>query len=108
MTAAISAMSWGVSDNVAASNQPSTWRAFRAPTIAAVTPGQASVHATATAATVVRYRSAIPRMASATNRLRVSASPVKLALRDRQSLAGNAAALATLNDPLSSPACIGL
>jgi hypothetical protein len=57
---------------------------------------------------LVPWRSAIGRIASATARLRVSASPLNSALRERQSLAGSAAARSTLNDPLSSPACIGL
>ena len=50
---AISSRSAGVSSRVVAGIQPSICAGERAPTIAAVTPGQASVQATATADTVV-------------------------------------------------------
>lgn len=53
MAAAISSKSAASSSSRAASIQPSTWAGVRAPTIAPLTPGQARVHATATAATVV-------------------------------------------------------
>src|SRR5271166_1235814 len=105
---AIASMSEGVRDKVAASIQPSTCTGLRAPTIAPVTPGHASVHATATAAAVVRCCSATWPIASATARLRFSASPLKSALRDRQSFVGRDAARSALNDPLSRPDCIGL
>src|SRR5258705_414711 len=53
MAAAISARSATVSFTDPASIQPSTWAGSRAPTMAAVTPGQASVQAIATEATDV-------------------------------------------------------
>src|SRR5579859_4668169 len=56
---AIFAMSSAESWSEAASIQPSTCCGLRAPTMAPVTPGHASVHATAAAATVVRCRSEI-------------------------------------------------
>src|SRR5579859_4331993 len=97
MTAPIAAISDAESDRLAASIQPSTWRGLRAPTIAPVTPGHASVQATATAATLVWRRSAMPRIASATARFRASAGALKLSFRDRQSLAGSAAQQAGLH-----------
>jgi len=59
---AIRSRSACVSRRSAAPIQPSTCAAFRAPTIAPVTPGHASVHATATATTVAAVG---PRSASA-------------------------------------------
>src|SRR2546425_1635891 len=56
IAAAISSRSAAVSSSVAAPIQPSTCPAVRAPTIAPVTPGHASVHATAMA----RDRGAVP------------------------------------------------
>src|SRR5207302_6506326 len=53
IAAAISSTSAGVSSSVAAPIHPFTCSGVRAPTIAPVTPGQASVQATATADTVV-------------------------------------------------------
>jgi EamA-like transporter family len=57
-TAAMSDRSPSFSSRVAAGSHPSTWWGLRAPTIAPVTPGTASVQATATAAGVTPCRSA--------------------------------------------------
>ena len=59
-----------MSSSVAASIQPSTCSAVRAPTIAPVTPGHASVQAIAIAETVVPWRAAIGRSASRSARFR--------------------------------------
>src|SRR5207245_750621 len=73
-----------VSVSAAAPIQPSTCAGDRAPTIAPLTPGQASVQATATAATVAPCRCAIGRSASASARSRRNPAPVTSGARDRQ------------------------
>src|SRR5262245_4154349 len=62
---AISARSFSVSARRPASIQPSTCFGLRAPTIAPVTAGAASAHATATAPTGDSWRAAIGRRAAA-------------------------------------------
>ena len=73
MTAAISPGSSRVSRSEAAGSQPLTWPGLRAPAIAPLTPGQASVQPTATAAWVTPCRLAIGRRASATRKIPVKA-----------------------------------
>ena len=67
----ISSRSEVVNSSDAAPIQPSTCCGDLAPTIAPETPGQANVHATATAEMVVLWRSAIGRSASRNARLRL-------------------------------------
>ncbi|KAG0752963.1 hypothetical protein G6F22_021652 [Rhizopus arrhizus] len=76
--------------------------------MAPVTPGHASVHAAATAATVVPCRSAMGLKASARARLRVRLGGMNSAWRARQSSAGNARARSAEKPPVSRPDCIGL
>ena len=71
--AGTSSRSPSVSSTRAPSIHPSTWSGDRPPTIAPLTPGHASVHATATAATLVSCRSATGLSASRRFRLRVKA-----------------------------------
>ena len=67
--------------------------------MAAVTAGQASVQATATAATLTPCAPAIGAIASATLRLRASFSPLNSGLRERQSFSGRASARSTEKRP---------
>src|SRR5712692_5513496 len=106
--AATSSRSASVNSKSAAGSHPSICEGRRAPTIAPVTPGQASVQATATAPTLVPWRWAIGPSAAARPRLRSRRSPLNSGERDRQSSAGRRAARARVNVPLSRPACIGL
>ena len=66
---AISSKSFALSCTFAAATHASTCSGLRAPTIAPVTPGHASVHATATAEMETRWRSATGRSASRNSRL---------------------------------------
>ena len=83
--AAMSARSSSFSSRVAAGSQPSTCPGRRAPTIAPVTSGNDSVHATATAGGITPCRSATGRSAPARARLCDSARPVKSGSPARQS-----------------------
>src|SRR5262249_16673924 len=96
------------SSSRAASIQPSTCAGERAPTMAPVTSGQASVQATATDAVLVPRRAAMGFMASARARLRLRFSPPNSLLRVRQSSSGKAAARSVVKRPLKRPDCIGL
>jgi hypothetical protein len=80
MAAAISARSSCFSSRCAAGSQPSTWRGDRAPAMAPVTPGKESVQATAMAAGVTPWRSAIGRRADDRARLARRAGEVGVAV----------------------------
>jgi hypothetical protein len=88
--------------------QPSTCSRERPPTIAPVTPGQASVHATATADTLAPWRCAIGRKASRKAKLRLRFGSLKSGERRRQSSSANFATFSRLNVSVNRPDCIGL
>ena len=89
--------------------QPSTCSASRAPTIAPVTPGHASVQATATAATDVPCASAIGTIASRSARLRERRGSANTSgIPWRQSLGSRRGRPLALKRSVSSPDIIGL
>src|SRR3954449_4294368 len=108
MASVSSARSSSVSRSDADGSQPSTWSGRRAPTMAAVTPGQASVHETATAPGETPWRAATGSSAAASSRLRVRLSPVKSSWERRQSSSGMAATRSAVIAPVRSPDCMGL
>ena len=105
---AIASRSSAASSSEAPPIQPSTCSAERAPTMAPVTPGQASVQATASAETVASCRRAIGRNASRSARLRPNRGGRKSAERRRQSSSAKPWILAVSNRSVRSPDCIGL
>ena len=108
MAEAISSSSSSVSTMEAAPIQPSTCFGVRAPTIAPVTPGHASVHAMAIADTEVARRSAIERRASRSWRFRRRFGAWKSGARRRQSSSASAATRSAVKLSVSKPECIGL
>ncbi len=108
IAARISARSVGSSRREAAAIQPSTCSGLRAPTIAPVTPGQASVQATATAETETPCRAAIGRSASRSARLRERLGSWNCGPRLRQSSEAIAATRSFENASVRMPDCIGL
>ncbi len=106
--AAISSRSTALDSSSAVPIQPSTCSGARAPTIAPLTPGQASVQATATEATVVPRGSAMGRRASRSDRLRVNSGSVNAAAVRRQSSSAMASTRVELNVSVRMPFFIGL
>ena len=105
---AISSRSDGASVSEAASIQPSTCAGVRAPTMAPVTPGHASVHAIASAETEVSWRVAIRRSASRKARFRPSRGCWNSGARRRQSSSASDATRSAVKLSVSRPDCIGL
>src|SRR5215469_16625581 len=105
---AISSRSAWVNSRLPPPIQPSTCSGERAPTIAAVTPGQLSTHAIATEETDVPRRFAIGRNASRRARLRSRFGELNSGARRRQSSAAKLATLSALDRSVRSPDCIGL